>query len=82
VVLLSYLCVHAMADSLDLFPAEKYATRSEVEHKEAMEKFKAAVMASRSGNDDSIKQVRVLLCLDVHLSLFLNLFNKPGSLFS
>jgi len=46
-----------MADSLDLFPAAKYATRSDLEHKEALDQFKAAVMAARSGNDDSIKQV-------------------------
>jgi len=50
-----------MADSLDLFPTVKYSTRPEAEHKEALEQFKAAVMASRLGNGDSIKQVRVLL---------------------
>lgn len=46
-----------MAESLDLFPLKTWATRPDAEHKEAMEEFKAAVMASRSGNDDSIKQV-------------------------
>jgi len=46
-----------MSQSLDLFPLAKWATRPDAEHKEAMEQFKAAVMASRSGNDDSIKQV-------------------------
>jgi len=46
-----------MAECFDLFPKDSFATRSEVEHREATELFKAAVMAARTGNDDSIKQV-------------------------
>jgi len=59
-----------MADTLDLFPASKWATRSDVEHKEASEQFRAAVMAARAGNDDSIKQV-VFFKLVVQFSSYL-----------
>jgi len=50
-----------MADTLDLFLAKKWLTRSAEEHKEASEQFKAAVMAARSGGDDSVKQVVISL---------------------
>jgi len=46
-----------MAECFDLFPKTNWATRPDSKHREATEQFKAAVMASRAGNDDSIKQV-------------------------
>jgi len=50
-----------MTEALDLFPKSTWVTRADHEHKEATELFRAAVMSARSGNDDSIKQVRLLL---------------------
>jgi len=49
-----------MTEALDLFPKSTWVTRADHEHKEATELFRAAVMSARSGNDDSIKQVRLI----------------------
>jgi len=47
-----------MSDNLDLFPADKWVKKSEVDHREATEQFKAAVASARSSGDEAIKQVR------------------------
>jgi len=49
-----------MAESFDLFPKGQWVTRSEQEHREATELFRASFLSARSGNDDSIKQVVLL----------------------
>jgi len=59
---LIFCSIFAMTDNLDLFPADKWVKRTEVDHREATEQFKAAVASARSTGDEAIKQVR-FLCL-------------------
>lgn len=61
-----------MTEAIELFPKDTWVSRPDNEHREATEHLKAALMAARSGNDDSIKQVRFLFVLFVFSS-----FNGP-----